>query len=288
MGGITWGESDAFLDEHPDAYKDIDVVMQETRLTWWPWITRSDRSSTSRATDRTPDTTERRTTPRSSGMLGPGCPHHLAPLLAACSEHGNGLLRCEGMDPPECRCCCKWTFPSVLSGWTRRSETVEVGGEDPLAGRVPPGAVRSRLGEHRPERDDVARADIGLDRALMPATVEQVSPSSCTCTQECHTNTTPSPSTPTSPAEHTLTASGYFAASDGTTDELVPAWRTRGLSRRARSRSRRALRVLDAWDRLSVRCQRIACGVAAAVGELVVRWRSRRFDTKGKPCRART
>ena len=29
MGGITWGESDAFLDEHPDAYKDIDVVMQE-------------------------------------------------------------------------------------------------------------------------------------------------------------------------------------------------------------------------------------------------------------------
>ncbi len=29
MGGITWGESDAFLDEHPDAYKDIDVVMQD-------------------------------------------------------------------------------------------------------------------------------------------------------------------------------------------------------------------------------------------------------------------
>ena len=29
MEGIAWGESDAFLDEHPDAYKDIDVVMQD-------------------------------------------------------------------------------------------------------------------------------------------------------------------------------------------------------------------------------------------------------------------
>lgn len=29
MAGITWGESDAFLDEHPDAYKDIDVVMAD-------------------------------------------------------------------------------------------------------------------------------------------------------------------------------------------------------------------------------------------------------------------
>ncbi|HET6916611.1 MAG TPA: RtcB family protein [Acidimicrobiales bacterium] len=29
MDGIAWGESDAFLDEHPDAYKDIDVVMQD-------------------------------------------------------------------------------------------------------------------------------------------------------------------------------------------------------------------------------------------------------------------
>jgi tRNA-splicing ligase RtcB len=27
MAGVAWGESDAFLDEHPDAYKDIDVVM---------------------------------------------------------------------------------------------------------------------------------------------------------------------------------------------------------------------------------------------------------------------
>jgi tRNA-splicing ligase RtcB len=27
--GIAWGESNAFLDEHPDAYKDIDVVMQD-------------------------------------------------------------------------------------------------------------------------------------------------------------------------------------------------------------------------------------------------------------------
>lgn len=29
MTGIVWGESDAFLDEHPDAYKDIDVVMRD-------------------------------------------------------------------------------------------------------------------------------------------------------------------------------------------------------------------------------------------------------------------
>lgn len=31
MGSIAWGESDAFLDEHPDAYKDIDVVMRDSR-----------------------------------------------------------------------------------------------------------------------------------------------------------------------------------------------------------------------------------------------------------------
>jgi tRNA-splicing ligase RtcB (3'-phosphate/5'-hydroxy nucleic acid ligase) len=29
MVGIEWGRSDAFLDEHPDAYKDIDVVMAD-------------------------------------------------------------------------------------------------------------------------------------------------------------------------------------------------------------------------------------------------------------------
>jgi RNA-splicing ligase RtcB len=29
MSGIAWGHSDAFLDEHPDAYKDIDVVMAD-------------------------------------------------------------------------------------------------------------------------------------------------------------------------------------------------------------------------------------------------------------------
>jgi tRNA-splicing ligase RtcB (3'-phosphate/5'-hydroxy nucleic acid ligase) len=29
MAGIAWGRSDAFLDEHPDAYKDIDVVMSD-------------------------------------------------------------------------------------------------------------------------------------------------------------------------------------------------------------------------------------------------------------------
>ena len=29
MSGIAWGRSDAFLDEHPEAYKDIDVVMAD-------------------------------------------------------------------------------------------------------------------------------------------------------------------------------------------------------------------------------------------------------------------
>jgi tRNA-splicing ligase RtcB len=29
MTGIAWGHSDAFLDEHPDAYKDIGVVMRD-------------------------------------------------------------------------------------------------------------------------------------------------------------------------------------------------------------------------------------------------------------------
>lgn len=29
MAEIAWGDSDAFLDEHPDAYKDIDVVMRD-------------------------------------------------------------------------------------------------------------------------------------------------------------------------------------------------------------------------------------------------------------------
>ena len=31
MEGIAWGESDEFLDEHPDAYKDIDVVMADAK-----------------------------------------------------------------------------------------------------------------------------------------------------------------------------------------------------------------------------------------------------------------
>jgi tRNA-splicing ligase RtcB (3'-phosphate/5'-hydroxy nucleic acid ligase) len=31
MTGIAWGHSNAFLDEHPDAYKNIDVVMQDAR-----------------------------------------------------------------------------------------------------------------------------------------------------------------------------------------------------------------------------------------------------------------
>ena len=29
MTGIAWGHSDAFLDEHPDAYKPIDQVMAD-------------------------------------------------------------------------------------------------------------------------------------------------------------------------------------------------------------------------------------------------------------------
>jgi tRNA-splicing ligase RtcB len=31
MTGIAWGHSSAFLDEHPDAYKDIDVVMRDAQ-----------------------------------------------------------------------------------------------------------------------------------------------------------------------------------------------------------------------------------------------------------------
>jgi tRNA-splicing ligase RtcB len=31
MTGIAWGESDAFLDEHPQAYKPIDVVMHDAQ-----------------------------------------------------------------------------------------------------------------------------------------------------------------------------------------------------------------------------------------------------------------
>ena len=31
MMGIAWGESNAFLDEHPEAYKPIDVVMEDAR-----------------------------------------------------------------------------------------------------------------------------------------------------------------------------------------------------------------------------------------------------------------
>ena len=29
MAGIEWRNTDAFLDENPDAYKDIDVVMRD-------------------------------------------------------------------------------------------------------------------------------------------------------------------------------------------------------------------------------------------------------------------
>lgn len=31
MAGIAWGESNALLEEHPDAYKDIDVVMEDAK-----------------------------------------------------------------------------------------------------------------------------------------------------------------------------------------------------------------------------------------------------------------
>ena len=31
MGDIVWGESDAFLDEHPEAYKPIDQVMADAK-----------------------------------------------------------------------------------------------------------------------------------------------------------------------------------------------------------------------------------------------------------------
>jgi tRNA-splicing ligase RtcB len=29
MAGVAWGRSDAFLDEHPEAYKPVEVVMQD-------------------------------------------------------------------------------------------------------------------------------------------------------------------------------------------------------------------------------------------------------------------
>jgi tRNA-splicing ligase RtcB len=29
MEGVAWGNSDAFLDEHPEAYKDVEVVMAD-------------------------------------------------------------------------------------------------------------------------------------------------------------------------------------------------------------------------------------------------------------------
>jgi tRNA-splicing ligase RtcB len=31
MEGIEWSKSDAFIDEHPNAYKDIDVVMEDAK-----------------------------------------------------------------------------------------------------------------------------------------------------------------------------------------------------------------------------------------------------------------
>ena len=31
MEGVTWGESNAFVDEHPQAYKPIDTVMHDAR-----------------------------------------------------------------------------------------------------------------------------------------------------------------------------------------------------------------------------------------------------------------
>jgi tRNA-splicing ligase RtcB len=31
MKGVTWGDSDAFLDEHPQAYKPIETVMDDAK-----------------------------------------------------------------------------------------------------------------------------------------------------------------------------------------------------------------------------------------------------------------
>jgi tRNA-splicing ligase RtcB len=31
MAGIAWGHSDAFLDEHPEAYKPIESIMSDAR-----------------------------------------------------------------------------------------------------------------------------------------------------------------------------------------------------------------------------------------------------------------
>ena len=52
MAGIAWGHSDAFLDEHPEAYKPIDVVMRDAARPGRGRPRRCARSSTSRATNR--------------------------------------------------------------------------------------------------------------------------------------------------------------------------------------------------------------------------------------------
>ena len=52
MEGIAWGDSDAFLDEHPEAYKPIDPVMARRGRPGRASTTPFARSSTSRATSR--------------------------------------------------------------------------------------------------------------------------------------------------------------------------------------------------------------------------------------------
>lgn len=54
-----------------------------------------------------------------------------------------------------------------------QAKTVEVRGQNPLAGCVPSGAVRSRLSQQRPERDDVARGDRGHDRGVSTAAIDE-------------------------------------------------------------------------------------------------------------------
>ena len=61
MAGIAWGRSDAFLDEHPEAYKPIDVVMHPLDVLMRP-ITGSTGFHPAAVADSVPDPTKVRTT----------------------------------------------------------------------------------------------------------------------------------------------------------------------------------------------------------------------------------
>jgi hypothetical protein len=61
----------------------------------------------------------------------------------------------------------------VLRSWSGSAlDTVEVGGEQPAACRVPLGVARAGLGQHRTEHDDVARGEPGEQRRLCNTSVD--------------------------------------------------------------------------------------------------------------------